>query len=119
MDATAKAHFQRCGPRKVNQVCTVIRGKSVALAQAALPTARRTAKTLVEKTLRSAAANLAVRLGHPVFLGKIYIKSAWVGQGPMRPLRRIRPAPMGRAMTFKRKMCHLTVIVTDTLNGKA
>ena len=117
MEAISKAKFQRYGPRKVNQVCQEIVGKSVHQAQQLLPTLSRTAVTLVEKTLRSAAANMAVKLGRPVDLGEVYVKSAWVGQGPMRHLKRVRPAPMGRAMLYKRKLCHLTIVVTDSKNG--
>jgi large subunit ribosomal protein L22 len=113
MEAICKAKFQRFGPRKVNQVCAQIRGKSVDKAQAVLPSAQRAATLLVEKTLRSAAANLAVKLGRPVDLGQIYVKQAWVGQGPMQHMKRVKPAPMGRAMMFKRKVCHLTIVVTD------
>jgi large subunit ribosomal protein L22 len=113
MDATCKAKFQRFGPRKVNQVCQTIRGKSVHAAQSALPGAQRIATQLVEKTLRSAAANLAIKLGRPVDLDAIYVKQAWVGQGPMQHMKRVKPAPMGRAMMFKRKVCHLTIVVSD------
>lgn len=113
MNAVCKARFQRYGPRKVNQVCAEIRGKTVRQAQKVLPNLSRVAVTLVEKTLRSASANLAVKLGHPVDLDHVYVKSVWVGHGPMKQLKRIRPAPMGRALPYKRKMCHLTVTVSD------
>ena len=113
MEAICKAKFQRFGPRKVNQVCEIIRGKSVHAAQSVLPSAQRAATQLVEKTLRSAAANLAVKLGRPVDLNSIYVKQAWVGAGPMQHMKRVKPAPMGRAMMFKRKVCHLTIIVSD------
>jgi large subunit ribosomal protein L22 len=113
MEAICRAKFQRYGPRKVNQVCEQIRGKSVNSAQAVLPSAQRAAVLLVEKTLRSAAANLAIKLGKPVDLGSIYVKSAWVGHGPMQQMKRVKPAPQGRAMMFKRKVCHLTIVVSD------
>jgi large subunit ribosomal protein L22 len=113
MKAISKARFQRFGPRKVNQVCAEIRGKSVQQAARVLPVLARRATPLVEKTLRSAAANLAVKLGRPVELDKVYVDEAWVGQGPMQQLKRVRPAPMGRAMMIKRKMCHLTIVVSD------
>ena len=114
MEAISKANFQRFGPRKVNQVCAEIRGKSVAHAGQVLPQLSRTAVKLVEKTVHSAAANLAVKLGKPVDLGQVYVKEAWVGHGPMQHMKRVRPGPQGRAMMYKRKVCHLSVVVTDS-----
>ena len=113
MDAVSRARFQRYGLRKVNQVCGEIRGITVGRAQRVLPTLSRRSVTLVEKTLRSAAANLAVKLGRPVDLEEIFVRSAWVGPGPMKHLKRVRPAPMGRAMMIRRKLCHLTIVVSD------
>ena len=68
---------------------------------------------LVGQTLRSAVANLQVKAGKKLELSNIYVKAAWVGQGPMSQMKRVLPAPMGRAMTIKRKVCHLTMIVSD------
>ena len=67
---------------------------------------------MVAKAVRSAAANLNVRAGKKLSPEHIYIKQVWVGQGPMGQMKRMLPAPMGRAMTFKRKVCHLTIVVT-------
>jgi len=113
MEATAKARFQRFGPRKVAQVLQWIRGQSLARSQAILPRIPRRAATLVEKTLRSAAANLAVKAGRQIPPEKVWVKAAWANQGPMKALKRIQPGPMGRALPFKRKMCHLTIVVSD------
>ncbi len=63
MEATAKAKFQRFGARKVAQVLDQIRGKSVWKAYQVLPEVPRAAGVMVEKTIRSAAANLSVRAG--------------------------------------------------------
>lgn len=113
MEAIAHARFQRYGARKVAQVLDSIRGKSVAQAQAKLPLAARRATTLVSKTLKSAASNLQVKAGKKIEPSRMFIKSAWVGLGPMGHMKRVLPAPMGRAMTIKRKVCHLTMIVAD------
>ncbi|MBI5243268.1 MAG: 50S ribosomal protein L22 [Elusimicrobia bacterium] len=113
MEATAHARFQRYGPRKVRQVLDQIRGKSVEKAEELLPAISRSACVLVGKALKSATANLQHRLGKGVDPGTMYVKAAWVGQGPMGHMRRVMPAPMGRAMTFKRKVCHLTMVVSD------
>jgi len=113
MEAIAHARFQRYGARKVAQVLDSIRGKTVAQAQRSLPLTSRRATTLIVKTLKSAAANLQVKAGKSLDPAKMYIRSVWVGLGPMGQMKRVLPAPMGRAMTIKRKVCHLTMIVSD------
>lgn len=116
MEAIARSRFQRFGARKVTQVLTEIRGKSVLEVEQILPMIPRICGRMIEKTVRSAAANLALkaaRAGQSVVPARVYIKSCWAGQGPMDQMKRVKPAPQGRAMTFKRKVCHLTVVVSD------
>ncbi len=116
MEAQAHARFQRYGARKVAQLLREIRGKSVLEAEEILPLAPRVCRGMVEKAVKSAAANLAFKLnraGKAVVPEKVYIKSCWAGAGPMGHMKRVLPAPQGRAMTFKRKVCHLTVVVSD------
>lgn len=113
MEAVAKAKFQRFGARKVAQVLDQVRGKSVWKAFQVLPEVPRAAGVMVEKAIRSAAANLAVQAGKKLDPKEIFVTSAWVGQGPMGQMKRVLPAPMGRAMTFKRKVCHLTIVVSQ------
>lgn len=116
MDAIAYARFQRYGARKVAQVLDEIRGKSVLEAEQILPTLPRACGRLIEKAVKSAASNLAVkagRAGRALTPAAVYIKSCWAGLGPMGTMRRVKPAPQGRAMSFKRKVCHLTVVVSD------
>ncbi|HVE12637.1 MAG TPA: 50S ribosomal protein L22 [Elusimicrobiota bacterium] len=113
MEATAYARFQRFGTRKVAQVLTQIRGKSVARAQDLLPLIPRKSTVIVVKALKSAAANLQVKAGKKLDPAAMYVKAAWVGQGPMQNMKRVLPAPQGRAYTFKRKVCHLTMVVSD------
>ncbi len=116
MEAQARARFQRYGARKVAQLLKEIRGKSVLEAEEILPTVPRACRVMVEKAVKSAAANLAVKLGRAgktVVPERVFIKSCWAGAGPMGHMKRVLPAPQGRAMTFKRKVSHLTVIVSD------
>jgi len=118
MEAIAKARFQRYGARKVNQVLEQIRGKSVEKAQSLLPVIPRRATEVVVKTLKSAVSNLQVKAGRKIEPKGMWVRQAWAGQGPMGQMKRVKPAPMGRAMTFKRKVCHLTLIVTDEPAGR-
>jgi len=113
MESKAHSRFQRYGVRKVRQVLDQIRGKSVRQAEALLPAIPRSACVLVTKTLKSAVANLQHRLGKNIESGELFVKAAWAGQGPMGNMKRVLPAPQGRAHTFKRKVCHLTMVISD------
>lgn len=119
MEAIAHARFQRYGYRKVAQVLEQIRGKSLEKAEYILPSVRLKATGLVVKTLKSAVANLQVKAGKKLDANGIFVSQAWVGIGPMGHMRRVRPAPMGRAMTIKKKVCHLTMVVSDRANTPA
>ena len=122
MEAIAHARFQRFGTRKVAQVLKEIRGKTVLEAEEILPMIPRVCGRMVEKTLRSAAANLTIkahRAGKQLHPEQVYVKECWSDMGPMGHMKRVLPAPQGRAYTFKRKVCHLTVVVSDEpRNGK-
>ncbi|MDR3253910.1 MAG: 50S ribosomal protein L22 [Endomicrobium sp.] len=107
MEAKATARFVRYTPRKVNQVLALIRNKQVEKAFEVLSFLPKSAATLVEKVLKSAAANA----GKIKNYSALKVKEAWVGNGPI--LKRMRPGPMGRSMPIKKRTSHLTIIVTD------
>jgi len=107
MEAKAISRFARFAPRKVNQILSLIRNKPVGKAVEALMFSPKLSRRLVLKTLHSAIANTG-KAKNPEGLK---VKSCWVGVGPT--LKRMRPGPMGRGMPYKRKMCHLTVIVSE------
>ncbi len=116
MEAIAKARFQRYGARKVGQVLGAIRGKTVLQAQELIPLMPRFCAEMVGKTIKSAAANLTIkagRAGKTLIPADVFIKTCYAGKGPMDQMKRVKPAPMGRAMTMVRKVCHLTVVVSD------
>ncbi len=107
MEARAVSKYIRLGPRKVGQVLKLISGKSVNEAYGITKFVRRRAVIAVEKTLKSAVANLKSTKD----LNQIYVSEAHVGQGPS--LKRMRPAAMGRGVLYKRKMCHITIKVKE------
>ena len=113
MDAKCHLRYQRFGRRKVAQLLDAVRGKSLYEAHYILESLPRIATDIVGKAIDSAGANLSVKLGKKLDLKTIWVKEASADQGPMKMLRRVQPGPQGRAMPFKRKMCHLTVIVSD------
>jgi large subunit ribosomal protein L22 len=88
-------------------VLGLIRNKPVDKAFDILSFTSKTVTSVIIKTLKSAVANS----GQLKNLSGIKVKQAWVGQGPT--LKRMRPGPMGRGMPYKRKMCHVTIVVTE------
>jgi len=118
MEAFAKAKFQRYGSRKVGLVLDQIRGKNVKAAENMLPFVEKRTADLVYKTVHSAAANLKIKLGKDIDAGKVYIKEAYANIGPQGNLRRVQPGPQGRAMPYRKSMCHLTVVVSDAKGGR-
>jgi large subunit ribosomal protein L22 len=58
--------------------------------------------------LRSAIANAEQKAEH-LDVDKLVVSKAYVNEGPRS--KRIRPAPMGRAFRFQRRMSHITVVV--------
>jgi large subunit ribosomal protein L22 len=107
MEAKATAKFVRYTPRKVNQVLTLIRNKKVDKVFEILSFLPKSSAVLVKKVLKSATAN-AGKLGD---YSNLKVKEAWVGSGSI--LKRIRAGSKGRSMPIKKRMAHLTIIVTD------
>ncbi|MDR1683886.1 MAG: 50S ribosomal protein L22 [Elusimicrobiota bacterium] len=119
MEACSKAKFQRYGSRKVGLLLDLVRGKSVKQSAGIIPFSGLRCSDMVQKVINSAAANLAVKNGSKdMDLSKIYIKEAYANIGPMKHLKRIQPGPQGRAMPYKKNVCHLTVIVSDEKGGR-
>ena len=108
MEATARAQFARFAPRKVNQVLGLIRKKSVPNALTMLRFVPKSCAIIIGKTIKNAAANAGDPLAQNA---NLMIASAWVGQGPV--LKRMRAFAMGKGQTYKRKTCHITVVVSD------
>jgi large subunit ribosomal protein L22 len=113
MEAVAHAKFVRYAPRKVNQVLALIRNKPVGKAFEILATTPKGSTDLIGKVLKSAVAHS----GHLKNMSGLKIKECWVGQGPT--LKRMRPGPMGRGMPYKRKTCHLSIVVSELLPHEA
>jgi large subunit ribosomal protein L22 len=100
--------------RKARQVLDVIRGKPVAEALATLRFTPRAAARLIEKVLRSAVAN--AEHNHQVRdLDGLRVGPATADDGPS--MKRVQPRAMGRAFFIKHRTSHLTIGVTDEVNG--
>ncbi|MCJ7507674.1 MAG: 50S ribosomal protein L22 [candidate division Zixibacteria bacterium] len=110
MQAVAKAKFQRMSARKVRRVIELIKGKDVEDALDVLAYTPKYAASLIEDTLKSAAAN-ALNIGGTSKLKAedLRIKDIFVDGGPV--MKRIRPTSMGRAYRIRKRTCHLTVVL--------
>ncbi len=111
MEATAINRYINSSPRKMRLVIDLIRGLSVDKALETLHFSKKSASKDAEKTLRSAVSNLlnqddATRL-EP---SDLIVSEVFVNQGPT--IKRISPAPMGRAYRIRKRSCHLTIVVT-------
>jgi large subunit ribosomal protein L22 len=110
----AEARFQRTSPQKAKLVLDLIKGKHV---EAAINTVAFTNKRIapvVEKVLRSAVANaqnLSDERGLDIDVDNLYVKTAVANEGPR--MKRIRPAPMGRAFRYQRRIAHIIITVAE------
>jgi large subunit ribosomal protein L22 len=71
---------------------------------------------VVEKVLQSAIANAENRF-NDVDVDALYVTEAYVNEGPR--MKRVRPAPMGRAYRYQRRIAHIIVQVGDRTKAKA
>ena len=110
MEARAIHRYLPTSPRKMRLVVDLIRGKGVEEALSILHFSPKYASKEAEKTLRSAVANLQNQedAGRVEF-SQLYVKEAYVDEGPS--MKRILPAPMGRAYRIQKRSNHLTIVV--------
>ena len=114
----AEAKFQRVSPQKARLVLDLIKGRGV---QEALETAAFTKKRIapvIHKLLTSAVDNakyVAGEQGIDLDVDNLYVKQAAANDGPR--MKRIRPAPMGRAYRYQRRLAHIVVSVAERSNG--
>ncbi|MDZ7360977.1 MAG: 50S ribosomal protein L22 [candidate division KSB1 bacterium] len=112
MEARAVARYVRMSPRKVRRVIDLVRGKEVDAALNALHFLRKRAALPIEKTLRSAVANmLNNRDAKKVDETNLYVKTAFVDGG--FTMKRFRAGSMGRASRVRKRTCHITIVVSE------
>jgi large subunit ribosomal protein L22 len=107
----ATSRYIRTSAQKAGLVLDQIRGCDVARALATLRFSRKIVARDIEKTLRSAIANVQQQEGFGGDVDRLFVASCWADQGPS--MKRIRPAPMGRAFRVVKRMAHLTVEVAE------
>jgi large subunit ribosomal protein L22 len=111
VEAQATARGIRTSAQKAGLVCTLIRGKSVNQALATLQFTRKIIARELAKVLRSAVANLQQRDGFSGDIDRLYVAACFANQG--MSMKRVRPAPMGRAYRVAKRTAHLTVRVAE------
>ena len=110
----AEARFQRVSPQKARLVLDLIKGLGV---EQALTTAQFTKKRIapvIHKLLISAVDNakyVAGEKGVDLDVDNLYVKLALANDGPR--MKRIRPAPMGRAYRYQRRLTHIILTVAE------
>ena len=107
VEAQATARGVRTSAQKAGLVCDLIRGKNVNQALATLQFTRKTIARELAKVLRSAVANVQQRDGFSGDIDRLYVAACYANQGPS--MKRVRPAPMGRAFRVVKRTAHLTV----------
>jgi large subunit ribosomal protein L22 len=114
MEFRAQIRFTRVSPQKARLVLDLIKGRKVEDALNILVFTKKRVAATVEKLLRSALENanyLSSEKGIDVDVDKLYVKSAIANDGPR--MKRIRPAPMGRAFRYVRRIAHIEIVLAE------
>jgi large subunit ribosomal protein L22 len=110
----AEAKFQRTSPQKAKLVLDLIKGLRVEQALNTVHFSTKRIAPVVEKVLRSAIQNASYvsdEQGLDVDIDNLYVHTAVANEGPR--MKRIRPAPMGRAFRYQRRLAHIIVTVAE------
>jgi large subunit ribosomal protein L22 len=114
MEFRAEARFMRVSPQKARLVLNLIKGRRVEEARNTLLFTKKRVAATVGKLLQSAIDNanfLSTEKGLDVDLDNLYVKHAVANDGPR--MKRIRPAPMGRAYHYVRRIAHLEIVLAE------
>jgi large subunit ribosomal protein L22 len=110
----AQARFQRVSPQKARLVLDLIKGRGVEEALTTVAFTKKAVAPMVEKVLRSALQNanyLSQEQGLDIDVDNLYVKTAIANDGPR--MKRIRPAPMGRAYRYQWRLSHIAVSLAE------
>jgi large subunit ribosomal protein L22 len=114
MEFRAQARFMRVSPQKARLVLDLIKGQRVEDALNTLVFTKKRVAATVEKLLRSAVENanyLSTEKGLDVDVDSLYVQRAVANDGPR--MKRIRPAPMGRAYRYVRRIAHIELVLAE------
>lgn len=114
MEFKVKGRFMRVSPQKARLVLDLIKGRRVEDALTTLAFTKKRIAPDIEKLLRSALENanyLSGEKGLDVDVDRLYVKHAIANDGPR--MKRIRPAPMGRAYRYQRRIAHMEIVLAE------
>lgn len=115
MEATAKLRNEPSSPRKMRLVADLVRGMEATRALAVLRFSTKQAARRLEKLLLSAIANWQQKYPEvDIEEANLYIKEIRVDGGRM--LKRLRPAPQGRAYRIRKRSNHVTLVLAAQPN---
>jgi large subunit ribosomal protein L22 len=121
MEFRAEKKYLRVSPQKARLVLDLIKGRRVEEARNTLLFTKKRVAEHVGKLLQSALDNanfLTTEKGLDVEIDNLYVKSAVANDGPR--MKRIRPAPQGRAYRYQRRIAHIELILAERgKNGEA
>jgi large subunit ribosomal protein L22 len=121
MEFRAEARYMRVSPQKARLVLNLIKGQRVEDARNTLLFTKKRVAATVGKLLQSAIDNanfLSTEKNLDVDLDQLYVKNAIASDGPR--MKRIRPAPMGRAFRYVRRISHLEIVLAErNRNGQS
>jgi large subunit ribosomal protein L22 len=118
MEFRAEMRYLRVSPQKARLVLELIKGRKVEDARNTLLYTKKRVAAHVGKLLQSALDNanfLSAEKNLDVELDNLYVKSAIANDGPR--MKRIRPAPQGRAYRYQRRISHITLVLAERGNG--
>ena len=114
MEALAKLNNVPTSPRKMRLVVDMIRGERVNKALSILKFDPKVGAEKLEKLLLSAISNWQLaNEDAKIEEADLYIKTISVDSGRM--LKRLRPAPQGRAHRIRKRSNHVTLVI-DSMN---
>jgi large subunit ribosomal protein L22 len=121
MEFRAETRYLRVSPQKARLVLDLIKGRRVEEARNTLMFTKKRVAAHVGKLLQSALDNanfLATEKGLDVEIDNLYVKRAIANDGPR--MKRIRPAPQGRAYRYQRRIAHIELVLAEKgKNGEA
>ena len=110
--------YLRVSPQKARLVLELIKGRKVEEARNTLLFTKKRVAAHVGKLLQSALDNanfLSAEKNLDVDIDNLYVKSAIANEGPR--MKRIRPAPQGRAFRYQRRIAHIILVLAERGNG--
>jgi len=118
MEFRAEMRYLRVSPQKARLVLDLIKGRKVEEARNTLLYTKKRVASHIGKLLQSALDNanfLSAEKNLDVDIDNLYVKSAIANDGPR--MKRIRPAPQGRAYRYQRRIAHIELVLAEGTNG--